>query len=379
MRGAGFYLREFAGALGDLPLFLVFLVALFRFSNLNPLPVLFWSGVIHIVVGLLFRLPLPLQPMKAMGLYAITHGMPQNELWAAGLGLGVFILICSRAGVIEKIDAFFPQALIRGIQLGLGLLLIKKSYELMRISLSFKGSEIFVLLALLSLILLYRLRKISFVFILFVFAGGILTLFLNEPVGMQSLPPSLFEIKGYSLHWSASVLTLIMIQFPLTLANSILAPALLIKDYFPAKNIRSSQIANSVGCANILMSLFGGMPVCHGAGGLAAQHYYGARTGLSMIFLGALKIAAALFFGKLTLGLAEHFPRTLLGILLLSPAMDLSFQALSKARRALLVTCITAFVFYFFSAMAALVVGLLVHGGIDLMWKPRRVMVEKRR
>ena len=87
-----FVAREIAGSLGDLPLFFIFFVAFHQYSGLNPLAILFWSGVAHIIVGLVFKAPVPLQPMKAIGLYTIAHPISQGDLLSSGLLLGVLLL-----------------------------------------------------------------------------------------------------------------------------------------------------------------------------------------------------------------------------------------------------------------------------------------------
>jgi MFS superfamily sulfate permease-like transporter len=49
---------------------------------------------------------------------------------------------------------------------------------------------------------------------------------------------------------------------------------------------------------NLTSVPFGGFPMCHGAGGLAGQHRYGARTGGANIFAGLIFLFLALFFSS---------------------------------------------------------------------------------
>jgi len=317
-----FLIRELTGALGDLPLFFIFFAGLTQFSDLNPLNILFWSGLAHIVVGIVFRVPLPYQPMKAMGLFAIAHGVSQAELLSAGVGIGLLILAMNSLGLFQKLYDFFPKAVIRGIQLGLALMLCKKAVELVLIDGSFY----------------------------FMFAGGA----VDFP--SVSWPRDFFHLA--SLTWTETVLTLIVIQLPLTMANSIFSPTLLLRDYFPNRKIKASQIAASVGWMNLLTCLFGGMPACHGAGGLAAQYRFGARSGLSVIFLGFLKIVMALFLGGFFMAVARHFPRGLLGLLLLFPAHDLIWRAAAvRGGVERTVVGVTALTMVFWHAGWAMVVG----------------------
>ncbi len=324
-----FLIREISGSLGDLPLFFIFIVGLSQFSHLNPLSILFWSGVAHIFAGVIFKIPLPFQPMKAMGLYAMAHGISQAELLTAGIGTGILILTINGAGLFQKLYKIFPEPVIRGIQLGLAFSLLKKAYQLIMLNEPMMGS--YVILGILGVIGISLFFRKEHIIVFFVLGIGISILYgrgiLSFPVFQFS--QSFFETHFSSLTWTESVLTLMILQLPLTVANSIFSPALLIKDYFPQKKIKASHIAASVGLINLLTCPFGGMPACHGAGGLAAQYQFGARSGFSIIFLGVLKILSALFAGTFFLTLAQFFPKNLLGILFIFPAFDLCYRALS--------------------------------------------------
>lgn len=65
------------------------------------------------------------------------------------------------------------------------------------------------------------------------------------------------------------------------------------------------------------------MPVCHGSGGLAAQYRFGARSGASVIFLGALKLVIGIFFGESLVGLLKRFPSSMLGIMVIAAGLEL--------------------------------------------------------
>ena len=67
---------------------------------------------------------------------------------------------------------------------------------------------------------------------------------------------------------------------------------------------------------NLLCCPWGAMPMCHGAGGLASQYRFGARSGGSLVILGAGMVALALLFGGSLLVWLEHYPRAVLGVLL---------------------------------------------------------------
>jgi xanthine/uracil permease len=69
------------------------------------------------------------------------------------------------------------------------------------------------------------------------------------------------------------------------------------------------------------------MPVCHGAGGLAAQHRFGARSGASIMLLGAAKLLLGLVFGGQGSGLLTwlaRFPHAVLGVMVLAAGLELA-------------------------------------------------------
>eukprot|EP00879_Flechtneria_rotunda_P005037 GHRR01005314.1.p1 GENE.GHRR01005314.1~~GHRR01005314.1.p1 ORF type:complete len:365 (+),score=131.13 GHRR01005314.1:46-1095(+) len=122
-------------------------------------------------------------------------------------------------------------------------------------------------------------------------------------------------------------------QLPLTSLNSVIAVTQLAQQLFPAKAAvdgwrwQPGAVAMSVGMMNIIGCWFGALPCCHGAGGLAAQYKFGARTGTAPVLLGVLKIALALLFGSSVLQLLQHFPQPLLGAMMLMAGLELAASA----------------------------------------------------
>lgn len=355
-------LKEFSGALGDLPLFFIFFVGFTQFSNLDPLQILFWSGVAHIIIGVVFKIPMPYQPMKAMGLYAIAHGVSQGEILAAGFASGLLILALNSLGIFEKIYNFFPKSVIRGIQVGLAIGLGVKAWELMHVNLG----GIWCVFAVLFSFIFFRwvipakAGIYSFI-ILCIFGIAGLYIFPGISLSSQITWPAFHFLKfeGFQFSWTTTTLLLILIQFPLTTANSIFSPALLIRDLFPEKKISPSSIAKSVGLMNLLTCPFGGMPACHGAGGLSAQVRFGAKTGKSVMILGFLKIISAISLGGFFLTLAQGFPRFLLGVLFLFPAFDLGMRAFEvRGKLPVISFGITVFAYVFGNAAWAMLFGV---------------------
>jgi MFS superfamily sulfate permease-like transporter len=83
-------------------------------------------------------------------------------------------------------------------------------------------------------------------------------------------------------------------------------------------------MAVSVGLMNLLSCPFGGMPVCRGSGGLAAQYRFGARSGLSTVMLGSAKLLAGLLFGSAAAAWMLAFPSSVLAVVLLTAGAALA-------------------------------------------------------
>ena len=358
MKKVSFIVREIAGSLGDLPLFFIFVVGLVQLLNFNIASILFWSGLAHILIGIIFKIPLPLQPMKAMGLYMMTFGLSQGQFLTAGFCLGFILLILSLSGAIKKLYQFIPEVVIRGIQVGLGLAFIKKAYELMSSEVGPFYSHSLLLLVLVCILFLF-LKKYSYLLILSIFAIGLLALFRQDVFHGAHIGYSADFLKNHfrEFSFSSTVLLLILIQLPLTVTNSVFAPTHLIHDYFPKKKISETKIGLSLSLVNLLTCPLGAMPQCHGAGGLVAQVRFGARTGLSIVFLGLVKIIAALFFATLFFNIAKNFPRELLGLLFIFPAADLVARIRGVKVLEIPVLLVTLLAFLFLNAALALLIG----------------------
>ncbi|HSA22165.1 MAG TPA: putative sulfate/molybdate transporter, partial [Myxococcota bacterium] len=128
LAGFRFDRLELSGSLGDLGTFLPLVVAMVLASRLDLGVVLVCAGLMNVATGLLFRQPVPVQPMKAIAAVAITEGLTQGELVASGLALGGIMLALSLTGAIGLLTRWVPRAVVRGIQLGVGLKLAVQGF-----------------------------------------------------------------------------------------------------------------------------------------------------------------------------------------------------------------------------------------------------------
>lgn len=93
---------------------------------------------------------------------------------------------------------------------------------------------------------------------------------------------------------------------------------------FPDRSVTERKVALSTGILNLWSSALGGIPMCHGAGGMAGHVKFGARTGGASIMLGAILLIVALFFGDSAGTLFRLFPPPVLGVILFLAGAELA-------------------------------------------------------
>lgn len=241
------FIMEFAGALGDLGTFLPLVFGLILVNKVNPVSLFLAAGVLYIAAGAYFRIPMPVQPLKATSALAIAVGASASTVSFVCFLMGITLFIIRFSNLDSLIARLFSRPIIRGIQLGLAVILIKTGLKLIFGSLSYN-----------------------------VFSGSNASLNLYQAFFILFLP-----------------------QLPLTLANSIYATADTSRTYFKDKadKVTPRALFMSLGIANLFSGLIGGIPLCHGSSGLTAHYRFGARSGMSAIYAGVIFIMLALAFG----------------------------------------------------------------------------------
>lgn len=334
-----FSLQELSGSLGDLGLFIPLVVAVAHLSDMNLGTILIAAGLMNIATGYLFRQPIPVQPMKAIAAVAIADGMTSGSIMAAGMGMAVLLLALSLSGGLDLIHRYVPEALVRGIQLGVGLILVAKG---VRWILDLPGlglNSIATAVVVSGLLFVFLAKKIPG--LLFVFIGGFLFVYIGQP-GLFSdlefvLPPVILAWPTPS-EWRLGLLQGALPQLPLTLLNSVIAVCALSSDYFPRRGIEPRKMAISVAMMNFVCVPFGAIPMCHGAGGLAAQYGFGARTGGSVVMLGMMKLLMGLVIGGFLLQVLSSYPDAILAPMLILAGVELAkscFSLESKTDRSI--------------------------------------------
>src|SRR5882757_2991212 len=116
-------IQECSGACGDLGTFIPHVIGAMTVAGLAPAGVLFGFAAFLIATGLSYGLPLPVQPMKAVSAVILTDGLKPGEVAAAGMILGLILLVLGATGWIVRLARAVPQSVSAGLQLGLGLLM----------------------------------------------------------------------------------------------------------------------------------------------------------------------------------------------------------------------------------------------------------------
>jgi len=366
--------RELAGAFGDLGTFIPFLVGYLTVSKMDPVGVLVAFGIFKIFVGLYFRTPVPIQPMKAIGTAAITHPglVAPGAILASGLFTGAVWLLLGVTGAVTWIARITSRPIVQGLVLGLGLSLILEGVKLM------EGDWLLAVAAMaLTFVLLSYERVPAMLALLALGAGAAL---VREPgilaeLARISFHPRLPHIGIAGLRWEdlvTGVLVLGLPQVALTLGNAIVATVEENNALFPDRPITVRTVAIDHGVMNLVSASIGGVPMCHGAGGMAGHVRFGARTGGALVMLGGIVLFTGLFLGDSVATLFKLFPSSLLGVILLFGGLELAVgahgNALAKQDR--YVVLLTAGI-AMWNMGAGYLAGLLLHhatrrGGVRL-------------
>lgn len=335
---------EFAGSLGDLGTLVPLSVALITLTGLHFTSVLGVVGLLYIASGLYYRLPIPVQPLKVVSAIAIAFPakITLSIMSATGLLVGAILLILAGTGLIEAIARLFTRPIVRGIQFGLGLILIQKGIVFLRTpqlllstqesSASLGGIHLNPVLGILGIVItlfLLNSRRFPAALVLVSFGIGIGILAGALRGAAFRLGPSNMEIVLPA--WGDLVTAfgfLVLPQIPLTIGNAIIGTHDTARSLFGEGSIThrvtNRTLSLSMGLANLAAGALASMPLCHGAGGLAAHYRFGARTGGSNLMIGALFLIIALVFGGVGVVLLSCVPRAVLGVLLLFAGLELA-------------------------------------------------------
>lgn len=330
-----FDLGELSGSLGDLGTFIPLAASLIGVCGLDAGTVLVFAGIFNILTGAAFNQPVPVQPMKAVAAVAIAEKLSPGEIAAAGFTAGAAVFLLGLSGLATWAEKSVPRPVVRGIQLGVGLKLASAGIGMILAS-AWAGPDSRLFAAAAAALILLSGRFEKFPAALVVFSAGLVALFAGDGSVLREAPwgwsgPALILPEWEE--WKTGALQGALPQIPLTLLNSVIAVCALSADLYPGKGIAARPMALSVGLMNLGACLFGAMPACHGSGGLAGQHRFGARTGGSVVLLGAAKVLLGAACGTAAMAALAAYPASILGVLLVFAGIELTLPAKDCAGR----------------------------------------------
>ena len=339
--------NELSGSFGDIGTDLPLIIGMIVACKLDPASSFIMFGVMQVLTGMLYGIPMPVQPLKAMAVLMIAQKLSGNLLYGAGLVIGLLMLFLTVTNILQWVVKVIPKSVVRGIQFGLGLSLASLALKDYLPSLGING-YIIATIGFIIVILLIGNKKYPpalFVILLGIvyasfFSVNFTKLFSNMSIALPTmhLPKTNDMLNGFLL--------LAIPQIALSISNSVIATKRTVSDLFPEKNFTVNKIGWTYSVMNIINPFFSGIPTCHGAGGLAGHYSFGGRTGGSVILYGSLFLIIGLFFSASFGEFVNFFPKPILGIILLFEALSLmSFiKDITPSKKCLFVSFVVALI-----------------------------------
>lgn len=285
---------DFSGAFADGAVLFPLLVALAWQSGGSAAIMLATTGIAYAATGWLFRLPIPVQPLKSLAITAIAVGASLAEIRLAGAALGLIFLLVALADV-DRLARLVPAVLVHGIQLGLGVILLLKALTLLGFDPVLLAATSAAVLAILGLTRVTGRPVLGGVAVVSLLWG----LWAEAPAASTTVATG---VRPWVL------VALVVPQIALTLTNSVLGTERTARAYFgrAADRVTPRRLLRSIGGANLLIAAVGGMPCCHGSGGVTAHVHGGSRSEWSNYVIGATLLLLALLLLYANIGLPAY-------------------------------------------------------------------------
>ncbi|HEY3257905.1 MAG TPA: putative sulfate/molybdate transporter [Gemmatimonadaceae bacterium] len=316
--------NELAGAFGDIGTDLPLIIGMILAASLHSASVLVMFGLMQFFTAFAYRMPMAVQPLKAVAVIVITQRVAPGVLYGGGLAIGIAMLLLTLTGGIDWLARVVPRAVVRGLQLGLGLQLASLA---LGNYIQRDGARGYVLAAIAFLIIIALLGNRRFPPALFAIGLGVvyaIAFKLDSSAIASSVGFTLPQVQRLSVDDVVTGFVLLAIpQIPLSLGNSVLATRQVAEDLFPERRISVRKLSLTYAAMNLVNPWLGGVPTCHGSGGIVGHYTFGARTGGSLIIYGSIFLVLGLFFAAGFQQLVEVFPLPVLGVLLLFEALAL--------------------------------------------------------
>ncbi|HJR19735.1 MAG TPA: putative sulfate/molybdate transporter [Actinomycetota bacterium] len=314
-----------SGAVADLGVLVPIATALILKNGLDAGTVLVGVGALYLAAGLYFRVPVPVQPIKAAAAIAIARDLSPATISAAGVVLGLTLIVLSTTGAARWLSRIFTTPIVRGLQFGVGLLLVSSALGLPARPVP---PATWAAAAACAGILVLAARRRNWPLALVLVAGGVAWSLVTGAHAIVLRPdawqPGISgNVFSSSVLWSAFTV-LVIPQIPLTFGNAVIAVVDVEHRYFgtSARRVTPAGIGLSCGIANVVAGSLGGMPMCHGSGGLTAHYRGGARSYRMNLFIGVPLLILGLGFGATAFSVLALIPvAVLVGLLAFTGVM----------------------------------------------------------
>ncbi|MBI2918217.1 MAG: sulfate permease [Chloroflexi bacterium] len=313
---------EVSGALGDLGTFLPHILGVIAVVGMSPVGVLSTFGALYMASGLVYGIPIPVQPMKAASAVVLVQRLSPAEIAAAGLVLGLAFTLLAVSGLASRLARLTPSLVVSGIQLGVGV-------SLALLGARFMGEQVWLTLLVLAAMAIMFLRTRL--------PTALVAVVLGSLLAYVAAPDRHFPELTLGLHWPDVVLPTwrdvvratelaVLPQIPLTLTNALIVTSALSRQLFPERGDPApvSKLSLTTGLGNLMAAPLGGYMMCHGSGGLAGHYRFGARTATAPVLIGVSFLALGLLLGESATPLLRLVPAGVVGALLFFSGLELA-------------------------------------------------------
>lgn len=374
---------DVAGAFGDVGVLFPIAIALISLNHMNPTALFLVAGLTYCIAARYFEIPIAVQPFKAVAAVALAMSLSPSAIASAGLLMAILLLIVGVTNLAAWLAKLFTLPIVRGIQLGLGLVLLREGLRLIvgsRGAPHLPGGAMtswLIAIAGAALLLVLRDSKRFPAALVLLSLGILLGVVLDGfklpglhfgPLPIHWLHPRMAELK--------TVLPLLVVpQFALTFGNSIVATEDTARILYgeQARRVTVRALSLSIGMLNLVSAAIQGAPLCHGSGGITAHYRFGARTAKSSYIIGGVCILLALFGGA-AVGLLHLIPLGVLGVFLVYVGIQHAayIRDILSRRPQLLIAVAVGLVSFFTNLMWGALVGMVLQAILSISLKVQR-------
>ena len=307
---------DVSGAVADLGVFVPLAAGLILVNGMDAGPLLIGAGALALAAGMYFGIPFPVQPLKALSALAIAQSLSPDVIHAAGIEIGVLLVLLSVTGLAGRLARLFTRSVIRSLQLGVGVLLVVTAVKLALeppevLGLTFGETWVLPLTALVAVAVAVAGRYDWHPMGALILLGGVA---IGWVVAAPDVGPIQFSLPSIGIPplsvFGTAFVLLVIPQIPLTYGNAVVGVSDLAREHFGprAERVTPRAVALSCGLGNVVSAAIGGMPMCHGSSGLSAHVRLGARTRAMNVMLGVGLVALGLFYAEHVVGLFGVLP-----------------------------------------------------------------------